>query len=42
VQQLFDAAELSDNPNAFPALHDRLKKQFPLDEWASTNPDHEK
>jgi len=33
MQQLFDAAESSDNPNAWPVIHDRLKKKFPLEEW---------
>ncbi len=33
VQRLLDLAEQSDNPNAFPVIHDRLRKKFPLDEW---------
>jgi hypothetical protein len=33
AQQLLDAAELSEDPNAWPVIHDRLKKKFPLDEW---------
>lgn len=35
---LLDAAERSGNPNAFPVIHDRLKKKFPLAEWEE-NPD---
>lgn len=35
ARQLFDAAELSEDPNAWPVIHDRLKKKFPLDEWES-------
>jgi transcriptional regulator with XRE-family HTH domain len=31
--QLLDAAEVSGNPDNFPAIMARLKKQFPLDEW---------
>lgn len=34
-RQLMDRADLSDNPNAFPVIHDRLRKHFPLDEWDS-------
>jgi len=30
---LMERAEASDNPNAFPVIHDRLRKKFPLDEW---------
>lgn len=38
TRRLFDAAELSEDPDAFPAIMSRLKKQFPLDEWdAPTN-----
>lgn len=33
VLQLFNAAEMSDDPNKWPVIHDRLKKKFPLDEW---------
>jgi len=33
VRQLLDAAEASDNPNAWPVIHDRLLKKFPLVEW---------
>lgn len=33
IQQLLEAAESSGNPNAWPVIHDRLKKRFPLDEW---------
>jgi len=33
--QLMDAADLSDDPNAWPVILHRLKKQFPLDEWSS-------
>lgn len=33
VQTLLDRAELSDDPNAWPVIHTRLKKQFPLEEW---------
>lgn len=33
VLQLLDAAEASGNPDNFPAIMARLKKQFPLDEW---------
>lgn len=33
VRQLLDAAEMSEDPNAWPVIHDRLKKQFPLAEW---------
>lgn len=33
LQQLFEAAEQSGNPNAWPIIHDRLKKRFPLNEW---------
>lgn len=31
--ELMKRAAASDNPNAFPAIMDRLKKKFPLDEW---------
>lgn len=31
--ELLDAAERSGNPNAFPVVHDRLKKKFPITEW---------
>lgn len=30
---LMERAEASGNANAFPVVHDRLKKKFPLDEW---------
>lgn len=33
--ELLDEAERSGNPNAFPVIHDRLKKKFPLSEWAT-------
>lgn len=33
VLKLLDAAEASGNPDNFPAIMARLKKQFPLDEW---------
>jgi hypothetical protein len=35
VQQLFDAAEESDNPNAFPVIFDLLTRELPLDKWRS-------
>lgn len=31
--ELLDAAERSGNPNAFPVIHDRMKKQFPINDW---------
>jgi hypothetical protein len=37
-RDLMAAAELSDDPNAFPVLLHRLKKEFPFDEWAETKP----
>ncbi|MBA4136749.1 MAG: hypothetical protein C0518_05480 [Opitutus sp.] len=36
--QLMDAADLAENPNAFPVLFERLKRQFPLDEWPPPPP----
>lgn len=30
---LMEAAEVSGNPNAWPVIHDRLQKKFPLAEW---------
>lgn len=30
---LLDAAERSGNPDAFPVLHNRLRREFPLEEW---------
>ncbi len=33
MKLLIEAASNSGNPNAWPVLHDRLKKRFPLDEW---------
>jgi len=36
-QRLLDAAEESDNPNAYPVIYDRLQKKFPLDEWGNQN-----
>lgn len=34
LAELLDAAERSGNPNAFPVIHDRLKKKFPIAEWS--------
>ncbi|HEX2862171.1 MAG TPA: hypothetical protein VHN79_11050, partial [Lacunisphaera sp.] len=33
VQHLLDAAEASGDPNAWPVILHRLKKQFSFDEW---------
>lgn len=33
VQQLFNRVEVSDNPNAFPFIYERLIREFPLAEW---------
>lgn len=40
--RLMDAAELSDDPNAFPVILHRLKKDFPLDEWCAPPPEERK
>jgi transcriptional regulator with XRE-family HTH domain len=34
--KLLFAAERSGNPNAFPVIHDRLQKFFPLSEWTTS------
>lgn len=34
LQQLLDAAEAEGSPENIPVIYHRLKKQFPLDEWA--------
>jgi hypothetical protein len=36
--ELMKRAAASDNPNAFPAIMDRLMKKFPLDEWDEIEP----
>jgi transcriptional regulator with XRE-family HTH domain len=43
-QALMTAAEISDDPNAFPVILHRLRKEFPLDEWppAATEPEPER
>lgn len=33
---VIQAASTSGNPNAFPVIHDRLTKQFPLSEWRNS------
>lgn len=33
---IIQAASTSGNPNAFPVIHDRLTKQFPLSEWRNS------
>ena len=38
-RSLLDAADLGDDPNAFPVIHDRLKKEFPLTEWGTPKND---
>ena len=38
-RSLLDAADLGDDPNAFPVIHDRLKKEFPLTEWVPPKKD---
>jgi len=40
--KLMDAADLSDDPNAFPVILHRLKKEFPLDEWNPPPPEESK
>ena len=41
AQELFDAASLSKDPNAWPVILHRLKKQFPLEEWPEAGPESE-
>lgn len=38
-QHLMDAADLSDDPNAWPVILHRLKHEFPLEEWRPAEPD---
>jgi DNA-binding XRE family transcriptional regulator len=37
-QALMTAAEISDDPNAWPVILHRLRREFPLDEWGPPAP----